>query len=47
MKIDEKAFPTVLMILDIFAAGAYISSGNWRKIIYWLAVAVLTYVVTY
>jgi len=43
----EKIFPTILILLDIFAAVVYITQGSWRKMIYWLAAAVLTFVVTY
>lgn len=42
-----KLFPTILIVLDVFAAAAYVPSGNWRMIVYWLAAAMLTYVVTY
>jgi hypothetical protein len=44
---SNKLFPTILIILDIFAALGYISDGDWRKIIYWLAAAVLTFTVTF
>ena len=43
----EKLFPTLLIILDIFAAVGYIPVGDWRKVVYWLAAAVLTTCVTY
>jgi hypothetical protein len=43
----EKLFPTMLMILDICAAVGYMPDGDWRKVIYWLAAAVLTACVTY
>ncbi len=36
-----------LMILDICAAAMYIQSGDWRKIGYWLAAAILTFCVTW
>lgn len=42
-----KFFPTILIVLDICAALAYIPSGNWRMIVYWVAAAVLTVTVTY
>jgi hypothetical protein len=42
-----KVFPTILIILDVFAALAYIPAYDWRKVVYWLAAAALTYVVTY
>ena len=41
-----KLFPTILIILDVCAAMAYIST-DWRKVIYWLAAATLTTAVTY
>jgi hypothetical protein len=34
-------------LLDIFAACGYIPCEDWRKVIYWLAAAVLTAVVTF
>ena len=43
----NKIFPTILIILDIFAAAGYIPDGDWRKIIYWLAAATLTFTVTW
>jgi len=43
----EKILPTLLMIIDIFAAVGYIPTGDWRKVIYWLAAATLTGVVTW
>lgn len=43
----EKLFPTLLIILDICAAMAYVPSNDWRRVIYWLAAAVLTTCVTY
>ena len=44
---NEKIFPTVLLILDIGASIVYWTKGDWRKVIYWAAAACLTYVVTY
>lgn len=44
---SPRFFPTCLIILDVCAAGGYAVSGDWRKIGYWLAAAVLTYCVTY
>jgi hypothetical protein len=43
----HKILPTVLIIIDIFAAIGYIPTGEWRKILYWLFAAGLTYVVTW
>ena len=42
-----KIFPTLLIVLDVFAAVMYIPSGDWRHVVYWLAAAVLTFTVTY
>ncbi len=44
---NEKLFPTILLILDVAAAGVYVTKGDWRKTRYWLAAALLTFVVTY
>lgn len=43
----SKLFPTMLIILDVCAAAGYIGAGDWRKIVYWLSAATLTYCVTY
>lgn len=43
----EKVFPTLLMLLDLCAALGYLSGGDWRKVVYWCAAAVLTGVVTW
>lgn len=47
MTIHPKLFPTILMILDVCAAMAYIPTGDWRKVVYWLAAGALTFVVTW
>lgn len=44
---NEKIFPTILIILDIASAVVYATKGDMRKMIYWIAAAVLTFVVTY
>jgi len=44
---NEKFFPTILMLLDVCAAVSYGTNGDIRKVIYWLAAAVLTVAVTY
>lgn len=36
-----KIFPCLLIALDIGAAVVYGISGDWRKVIYWIAAAVL------
>ena len=43
----EKLFPTLLIILDVCAALSYLPPEDWRRVIYWLAAAVLTACVTY
>ncbi len=43
----EKLFPTLLIIMDICAAIAYIPTGDFRRVVYWLAAATLTYCVTF
>ena len=43
----EKFFPTILIVLDVAAAIVYATKGDWRKIVYWLAAAALTFVVTF
>ena len=47
MRINPKVFPTILMVLDICEALTYVPDGNWRKVVYWVAAAALTYVVTW
>ena len=47
MKIPVWLFPSILIVLDVCAASAYIPSGDWRKVVYWMAAATLTYVVTF
>ena len=42
-----RAFPTLLIILDLLASGAYALNGDWRRALYWFAAAVLTTTVTY
>ena len=43
----SKLFPTILIVLDVLAAIGYIPTGDWRKVVYWLAAAVLTTMVTW
>jgi hypothetical protein len=40
-------FPTILIVLDVFAAIAYVPDGDWRHFGYWISAAVLTYCVTW
>jgi len=43
----EKLFPTILIVLDIFAGIVYARGGDIRHAVYWLAAAVLTASVTF
>jgi hypothetical protein len=47
LRIDPKVLPTILIAIDILAALGYVPTGDWRRIIYWLAAATLTFVVTW
>lgn len=40
-------FPLLLIVLDLGAAAVYGFSGDWRKLIYWIAAAVLNITVTF
>jgi hypothetical protein len=42
----QQILPTLLIVIDICAAVAYFPD-DWRKVIYWIAAAALTYVVTF
>ena len=44
---SPKLFPTVLIILCLLASIVWFYQGDWRKTVYWLAAAVLNFVVTY
>lgn len=44
---SPKFFPAVLMLLDICAAVVYMREKDMRKVIYWLAAAVLNAAVTF
>jgi hypothetical protein len=46
----QHILPFVLMCIDLGAAIVYLvcdGPGGWRKVVYWLAAASLTYVVTF
>ncbi|MFB3894530.1 MAG: hypothetical protein ACE15C_21215 [Phycisphaerae bacterium] len=43
----QRLFPTLLILLSVCAAIGYVPTGDWRRVIYWLAAAVLTAVVTW
>ena len=40
-------FPVLLIILDCCAAGVYWYYGDVRRVVYWVAAAVLTWAVTF
>jgi hypothetical protein len=40
-------FPALLIGLDLAASVAYACALDWRRAVYWLAAAVLTFVVTF
>lgn len=40
-------FPCLLIALDLGASVMYGISGDWRKVIYWIAAAVLNITVTF
>ena len=42
-----KVFPSILIALDVCAAGVYAAYGDWRRFIYWMAAAALTATVTF
>ena len=42
-----RVFPTILIFLDVLAAGAYGFAGDWRRVVYWVSAAVLTASVTF
>lgn len=44
---NPKLFPTILIVLDICAAAVYWGHGDIRRVVYWVAAAVLTASVTY
>jgi hypothetical protein len=44
---SQYIFPLALILLDIGAAVIYGFSGDWRKVIYWIAAAVLNVTVTF
>ena len=40
-------FPTTMIILSLAAAAVYACHGDYRRLIYWMAAAVLTASVTF
>ena len=47
MKLDPRFLPTVLIVIDVLAAIGYIPTGDWRRVVYWLTAAALTWTVTW
>lgn len=50
MNVDPRILPTILTVIDVLAAIAYAVHGGaaeWRMVVYWLAAAMLTFVVTW
>ena len=43
----EWIFPIVLIVIDVLAALVYGCEGDTRKVIYWIAAAVLNAAVTF
>ena len=43
----KRLFPVILILLQIAAGVIYIPSGDFRKVVYWFAAAVLNVVVTF
>lgn len=46
MIFDARFFPVVLIVLDLLASIAYAFEGDWRRMVYWFAAAVLTVSIT-
>lgn len=45
--IHPKLFPVVLIILQAGACAVYAMHGDWRRMVYWIAGAVITAAVTF
>ena len=44
---SQYIFPVILILLDIGAGIVYGCQGDWKKLVYWLAAAVLNITVTF
>ena len=40
-------FPIALIVIDFCAAGVYLANGDIKKMVYWIAAAVLNICVTF
>ena len=50
MSVDPRILPTILTVIDVLAAIAYAVHGGaaeWRMVVYWMAAALITFVVTW
>lgn len=43
----EKILPLTLIVIQLMSAIPYTITGDWRKVVYWLATAVLNIAVTF
>ena len=44
---NKYIFPVTLIVLDLLAGLVYGFCGDWKKLIYWIAAAVLNITVTF
>ena len=47
---NPKLLPAILIVIDLAAAIGYLGGHpgtDWRRVIYWIAAAAITYVVTF
>lgn len=44
---SQYIFPVLLIVLDVGSAVVYGATGDWKKVIYWVAAAVLNVAVTF
>ncbi|NIH77376.1 hypothetical protein FHV99_004628 [Ochrobactrum sp. P20RRXII] len=42
-----KVFPSIMILMSIGAAAAYLYDGDWRRTTYWIAASILTATVTF
>ena len=43
----EQILPTVLITIDLFATIVYLYYGDWKRSLYWIFAAGLTWTVTF
>ena len=39
--------PSLLIVINMLTAVVYLHDGDWRKVVYWLSAAALTFTVTF